>query len=138
MSASYAHKVHERACLVLKHLNEHYNDRKTIGSSEVESQSQCNVMVFWTLQSNEGWQNFTAGWLVGGLSGVAWGFFLTKVTFCSQDILLERKHGLTHCICSTHCMQGGNWDCFRINTHNLDFAVGNEVDSGKGTPYRMR
>jgi hypothetical protein len=30
-------------------------------------------------QSSEGWQNFTAGWAVGSLSGVAWGYVLTKV-----------------------------------------------------------
>lgn len=31
------------------------------------------------MQSAEGWQNFTAGWAVGGLSGVAWGYILTQV-----------------------------------------------------------
>lgn len=31
------------------------------------------------LQSSDGWQKFTAGWLVGGLSGVAWGYVLTQV-----------------------------------------------------------
>lgn len=31
------------------------------------------------LQSSEGWQKFTAGWLVGGLSGVAWGYILTQI-----------------------------------------------------------
>lgn len=32
------------------------------------------------LQSSDGWQKFTAGWLVGGLSGVAWGYVLTQVS----------------------------------------------------------
>jgi photosystem I subunit 11 len=31
------------------------------------------------LQSSEGWQKFTGGWLVGGLSGVAWGYILTQI-----------------------------------------------------------
>ena len=31
------------------------------------------------LQSAEGWSNFTAGWLVGGLSGVAWAYVLTQI-----------------------------------------------------------
>lgn len=31
------------------------------------------------LQSSEGWANFTSGWLVGGLSGVAWSYILTQV-----------------------------------------------------------
>jgi len=31
------------------------------------------------LQSGEGWSSFTAGWLVGGLSGVAWAYVLTQV-----------------------------------------------------------
>jgi photosystem I subunit 11 len=31
------------------------------------------------LQSSDGWQKFTAGWLVGGLSGVAWGYILTQI-----------------------------------------------------------
>lgn len=31
------------------------------------------------LQSAEGWNNFTAGWTVGGLSGVAWAYILTQV-----------------------------------------------------------
>jgi photosystem I subunit XI len=30
------------------------------------------------LQSSAGWSNFTAGWLVGGLAGVAWAYFLTQ------------------------------------------------------------
>lgn len=30
------------------------------------------------LQTAEGWQKFTAGWLVGGLSGVAWAWILTQ------------------------------------------------------------
>lgn len=30
------------------------------------------------LQSGEGWSSFTAGWLVGGLSGVAWAYVLTQ------------------------------------------------------------
>ena len=31
------------------------------------------------LQSGDGWSQFTAGWLVGGLSGVAWTYVLTQV-----------------------------------------------------------
>jgi photosystem I subunit 11 len=31
------------------------------------------------LQSTEGWASFTSGWLVGGLSGVAWSYVLTQV-----------------------------------------------------------
>eukprot|EP01026_Neomeris_dumetosa_P033924 TRINITY_DN271_c0_g1_i5.p1 TRINITY_DN271_c0_g1~~TRINITY_DN271_c0_g1_i5.p1 ORF type:complete len:196 (-),score=32.26 TRINITY_DN271_c0_g1_i5:176-763(-) len=31
------------------------------------------------LQSSEGWSSFTAGWLVGGLSGVAWGYICTQI-----------------------------------------------------------
>jgi len=31
------------------------------------------------LQSSEGWAQFTSGWLVGGLSGVAWSYILTQV-----------------------------------------------------------
>ena len=30
------------------------------------------------LQSADGWSNFTAGWLVGGVAGVAWAYFLTQ------------------------------------------------------------
>jgi len=30
------------------------------------------------LQTADGWQRFTAGWLVGGLSGVAWAYILTQ------------------------------------------------------------
>jgi hypothetical protein len=33
-----------------------------------------------SLQTAEGWSGFTAGWLVGGLSGVAWAYILTQVT----------------------------------------------------------
>lgn len=29
-------------------------------------------------QTAEGWQKFAAGWLVGGLSGVAWAYILTQ------------------------------------------------------------
>ena len=31
------------------------------------------------LQSNEGWQNFTAGFFVGAESGVAWGYVLSQI-----------------------------------------------------------
>ena len=31
------------------------------------------------VQSSDGWAKFTSGWLVGGLSGVAWSYFLTQV-----------------------------------------------------------
>jgi len=31
------------------------------------------------LQSSKGWAEFTSGWLVGGLSGVAWSYVLTQV-----------------------------------------------------------
>lgn len=30
------------------------------------------------LQSADGWSKFTAGWLVGGVSGVAWAYLLTQ------------------------------------------------------------
>ena len=30
------------------------------------------------VQTSEGWQRFTAGWFVGGLSGVAWAWILTQ------------------------------------------------------------
>ena len=30
------------------------------------------------LQTAAGWQKFAAGWLVGGLSGVAWAYILTQ------------------------------------------------------------
>lgn len=31
------------------------------------------------LQSSQGWADFTAGWLAGGLSGVAWAYVLTQL-----------------------------------------------------------
>ena len=31
------------------------------------------------LQTSEGWSQFSSGWLVGGLSGVAWAYILTQV-----------------------------------------------------------
>ena len=31
------------------------------------------------LQSAEGWSNFSAGWAVGGLSGVAWAYVCTQI-----------------------------------------------------------
>ena len=31
------------------------------------------------VQSSEGWAKFTSGWLVGGLSGVAWSYVLTQI-----------------------------------------------------------
>ncbi|GBF94744.1 photosystem I reaction center subunit XI [Raphidocelis subcapitata] len=31
------------------------------------------------LQSSEGWSGFTAGWLVGGLGGVAWAYVCTQI-----------------------------------------------------------
>jgi photosystem I subunit 11 len=31
------------------------------------------------LQTSDGWASFTSGWLVGGLSGVAWCYILTQV-----------------------------------------------------------
>ena len=31
------------------------------------------------LQSSEGWSKFAAGWAVGGLSGVAWGYVCTQI-----------------------------------------------------------
>jgi photosystem I subunit 11 len=31
------------------------------------------------LQSADGWSGFTAGWLVGGLSGVAWAYVCTQI-----------------------------------------------------------
>ena len=31
------------------------------------------------LQTSEGWAQFSSGWLVGGLSGVAWAYILTQV-----------------------------------------------------------
>jgi photosystem I subunit 11 len=31
------------------------------------------------LKSADGWSQFTAGWLVGGLSGVAWAYILTQI-----------------------------------------------------------
>jgi photosystem I subunit XI len=42
------------------------------------------------LQSTEGWASFTSGWLVGGLSGVAWSYVLTVYmslynTQCDDD-----------------------------------------------------
>ncbi len=36
------------------------------------------------LQSSDGWQKFTAGWVVGGLSGVAWGYVLTQVSILTS------------------------------------------------------
>lgn len=30
------------------------------------------------LQTSEGWSQFTSGWLVGGLSGVAWAYILSQ------------------------------------------------------------
>lgn len=32
-----------------------------------------------SLQSSEGWSKFAAGWAVGGLSGVAWGYVCTQI-----------------------------------------------------------
>jgi len=43
---------------------------KTLSGREVQRDS---------LQSSDGWQNFTAGWAVGGLSGVAFSYILTQV-----------------------------------------------------------
>jgi Photosystem I reaction centre subunit XI len=54
------------------------------------------------LQSSEGWQKFTGGWLVGGLSGVAWGYILTQILpYC------EHAAHCTHspCLCSTPLIQ---------------------------------
>jgi photosystem I subunit 11 len=31
------------------------------------------------LQTSEGWAQFSSGWLVGGLSGVAWAYVLTQI-----------------------------------------------------------
>eukprot|EP01024_Parvocaulis_polyphysoides_P013601 TRINITY_DN1532_c0_g1_i2.p1 TRINITY_DN1532_c0_g1~~TRINITY_DN1532_c0_g1_i2.p1 ORF type:complete len:197 (-),score=31.86 TRINITY_DN1532_c0_g1_i2:296-886(-) len=31
------------------------------------------------LQASEGWSSFTAGWLVGGLSGVAWAYICSQI-----------------------------------------------------------
>lgn len=31
------------------------------------------------VQSSDGWAKFTSGWLVGGLSGVAWSYILTQI-----------------------------------------------------------
>ena len=31
------------------------------------------------LQTSEGWSKFAAGWTVGGLSGVAWGYVCTQI-----------------------------------------------------------
>lgn len=31
------------------------------------------------LQTSEGWSGFTSGWLVGGLSGVAWAYVCTQI-----------------------------------------------------------
>ena len=31
------------------------------------------------LQTSEGWAQFSSGWLVGGLSGVAWAYIMTQV-----------------------------------------------------------
>jgi hypothetical protein len=31
------------------------------------------------LQSSEGWSNFTSGFLVGGVSGVAWAYICTQI-----------------------------------------------------------
>lgn len=31
------------------------------------------------LQTADGWNEFTSGWLVGGLSGVAFGYILTQI-----------------------------------------------------------
>ena len=31
------------------------------------------------LQTSDGWTKFTSGWLVGGLSGVAWAYILTQI-----------------------------------------------------------
>ena len=43
------------------------------------------------MQTNEGWQNFTAGWFVGGLSGVGFGYVLTKVSSCPLKTTLATK-----------------------------------------------
>ena len=37
------------------------------------------------LQSGEGWNGFTAGFLTGGLSGVAWAYILTQVSASQRE-----------------------------------------------------
>lgn len=50
------------------------------------------------LQSSEGWQKFTGGWLVGGLSGVAWGYILTQILpYCELDFLFVHLHCWLQC-----------------------------------------
>jgi hypothetical protein len=49
------------------------------------------------LQSSEGWQKFTGGWLVGGLSGVAWAYILTQILpYC--EYAAHRTHSPCMCI----------------------------------------
>ena len=43
---------------------------KTLSGRSIERDS---------LQTSEGWSGFTAGWLVGGLGGVAWAYVCTQV-----------------------------------------------------------
>ena len=45
--------------------------------AERERQEVKRLCVF-VLQTADGWQKFTAGWFVGGLSGVAWAWILTQ------------------------------------------------------------
>lgn len=60
------------------------------------------------LQSSEGWQKFTGGWLVGGLSGVAWGYILTQILpYC------EHAAHRTHSPCVCACPAGLHGDSIR-------------------------
>ena len=55
------------------------------------------------LQSSEGWQKFTGGWLVGGLSGVAWGYILTQILpYCEYlaNLSHDSKRICTRVACS--------------------------------------
>lgn len=50
--------------------NEEVLGQKTLTGREISKDA---------LQSADGWANFTSGWLVGGLSGVAWGYICTQI-----------------------------------------------------------
>ncbi len=53
-------------------------DHQSWFGSAAEMSDQILTELMCVRQTAEGWQKFTAGWLVGGLSGVAWAWILTQ------------------------------------------------------------
>lgn len=63
------------ACLSMYGQVTFQNDSEVLGTKTLTGRSISKD----PLQSSEGWSGFTSGWLVGGLSGVAWAYILTQV-----------------------------------------------------------